>query len=240
VEQTDLPVWDGNDRINERSLITYGFATRLLGRVAPTREGESGGEVFEIGRLSIAQSYDPSRDIPPTSRLDLTGQPVNPGEPGDHLSDVDLAVRVNPGPVTSVRAYTTYDTSESNISSATLGVRLTEPLRQFDPSGRRRLFTRASFAVEYRFITDSILQLLDSSIALPVTDRIALLYSMRYDIDADSFLENYAGVRLLSSCNCWALNIGVTDTRNPNEVQVQAQFTLAGLGASPSGGFQAY
>ena len=84
------------------------------------------------------------------------------------------------------------------------------------------------------------MQLLDSSIALPVTDRIALLYNMRYDIDADTFLENYAGLRLLSSCNCWALNIGVTDTRNPNEVQVQAQFTLAGLGAPPSGGFQAY
>jgi lipopolysaccharide assembly outer membrane protein LptD (OstA) len=232
-------VWDGIDRINERSLITYGFATRLLGREAASEDGER-GEVFELGRLSIAQSYDPSRDIPPTSRLDLTGQPVNPGQPGDHLSDVDLALRVNPGPITSVRAYTTYDTSQNNISSATVGVRLTEPFRALDAAGRRRLFTRASFAVEYRFITDSILQLLDSSIALPVTDRIALLYNMRYDIDAGRFLENYTGVRLLSSCNCWALNIGVTDTSNPNEVQVQAQFTLAGLGAPPTSGFQAY
>lgn len=239
VNQSDLPVWDGIDRINERSLITYGFATRLLGRQAASEDGAR-GEVFELGRLSIAQSYDPSRDIPPTSRLDLTGQPVNPGEPGDHLSDVDLALRVNPGPITSVRAYTTYDTSENNISSATVGIRLTEPFRALDESGRRRLFTRASFAVEYRFITDSILQLLDSSIALPVTDRVALLYAMRYNIDADTFLENYAGVRLLSSCNCWALNVGVTNTSNPNEVQVQAQFTLAGLGAAPSGGFQAY
>jgi hypothetical protein len=118
-----------------------------------------------------------------------------------------------------------------------LGVRLTEPLRAFEGAGRPRLFTRASFAAEYRFITDSILQLLDSSIALPVTDRVALLYAMRYDIDAGSFLENYAGLRLLSSCDCWALNLGVTDTRNPNEVQVQAQFTLAGLGAAPITGF---
>ena len=63
---------------------------------------------------------------------------------------------------------------------------------------------------------------------------------MRYDIDAASFLENYAGLRLLSSCDCWTLNVGITDTRNPNEVQVQAQFTLAGLGAPASSGFQAY
>lgn len=237
VNQDDLPVWDGIDRINERSLITYGFATRLIGRSAPDAGGER-GEVFEISRLSVAQSYDPTRDIPPTSRLDdITGQPVNPGQKGDHFSDIDVALRVNPGPVTSVRAYTTYDASENNLSSATLGVRLTEPLRTFEEGGRPRLFTRASFAVEYRFITDSILQLLDSSIALPVTDRIALLYAMRYDIDAGSFLENYAGLRLLSSCDCWALNIGVTDTRNPNEVQVQAQFTLAGLGAAPITGF---
>ena len=53
---------------------------------------------------------------------------------------------------------------------------------------------------------------------------------MRYDINIGTFLENYIGVRLLSSCDCWALNLGVTQTRNPNEVQVQAQFTLAGLG----------
>lgn len=237
INQDDLPVWDGIDRINERSLITYGFATRLLGRSAPDAEGER-GEVFEISRLSVAQSYDPTRDIPPTSRLDdITGEPVNPGQQGDHFSDIDVALRVNPGPITSVRAYTTYDASENNISSAVLGVRLTEPLRAFEKGGRPRLFTRASFAAEYRFITDSILQLLDSSIALPVTDRVAVLYAMRYDIDAGTFLENYAGLRILSSCDCWALNLGVTDTRNPNEVQVQAQFTLAGLGAAPITGF---
>lgn len=239
VNQDDLPVWDGIDRINQRSTFTYGFATRLLGRSAPRPDGDR-GEVFEIARLSLAQSYDPTRDIPPTSQLDVTGQPVNPGEAGDHLSDIDLALRVNPGPITSIRAYTTYDASENDISSATLGVRLTEPFRALDPNGRRRLFTRASFAVEYRFITDNILQLVDSSISLPVTDRLALLYTMRYDIDAASFLENYAGVRLLSSCDCWALNVGVTNTRNPNEVQLQAQFTLAGLGAAPASGFEAY
>ncbi|MBX3026058.1 LPS-assembly protein LptD [bacterium] len=240
VTQSNLPVWDGIDRINERNLITYGFATRLLGRTAASTDGER-GEVFELGRLALQQSYDPSRDIPPTSQLNpTTGQPTNPGKPGDHLSDIDLSLRVNPGPITSIRAYTTYDTSQNNISSATVGLRLTEPFRRFDEAGRRRLFTRASFAVEYRFITDSILQLVDSSVALPLTDRIALLYTMRYNIDSDTFLENYAGVRLLSSCNCWALNLGVTDTSNPNEVQVQAQFTLAGLGNSPGGGFQAY
>ena len=160
--------------------------------------------------------------------------PSNPS-PGDHFSDIDFALRVNPSPVTSVRAYTTYDTSENELSSATLGIRLRQPERVLDEEIRPRLLTRATFNVEYRFITDNILQLLDSSVALPITDRIAALYAMRYDINVGSFLENYIGLQLLSSCDCWALNLGVIQTRNPNEVQVQAQFTLAGLGSAPGG-----
>ncbi|MGH7785710.1 MAG: LPS-assembly protein LptD, partial [Candidatus Binatia bacterium] len=234
VNQDDLPVFDGLDRINKRSLVTYGFATRLLGRSAGAgADDDKQGEVFELTRLSVAQSYDFIRDIPPTSLLDpLTGQPISPGQQGDHFSDIDFALRVNPSAVTSVRAFATYDTSQGNLSSATVGIRLREPARIFDQDIRPRLLTRATFDVEYRFITDTILQLLDSSIALPVTDRVAFLYAMRYDINADTFLENYFGLRLLSACDCWALNLGVTDTRNPNELQVQAQFTLAGLGGS--------
>jgi hypothetical protein len=34
VDQSDLPVFDGIDRINKRSMFTYGFASRLLGRSA--------------------------------------------------------------------------------------------------------------------------------------------------------------------------------------------------------------
>jgi LPS-assembly protein len=234
VDQTDLPVFDGIDRINRRSLFTYGLATRLLGRSVSAVE-EARGEVFELLRLSAMQSYDILRDIPPTSAIDpVTGVASDPSR-GDHFSDIDFALRVNPSAVTSVRAYATYDTSESDLSSATLGVRLRQPERVFGEEIRPRLLTRATFNVEYRFITNNILQLLDSSVALPLTDRIAALYAMRYDINVGSFLENYIGVRLLSSCDCWALNVGVIQTRNPNEIQVQAQFSLAGLGGAPGG-----
>lgn len=240
VDQDDLPVFDGIDRINKRSLFTYGFATRLLGRRAAVSEG-SAGQVVELTRLSIAQSYDFLRDIPPTTNINqVTGESDDPGDEGDHFSDIDFSLRVNPSPITAVRVFTTYDASENNISSTTVGVRLKEPLAELDPSVRPRLLTRATFNVEYRFITDGILQLLDSSMAVPLTDRIAVLYAMRYDINDGSFLENYAGLRLLSACDCWALSLGFSDTRNPNEIQVQAQFTLAGLGAAPGRGFEAY
>jgi len=240
VDQSDLPVFDGIDRINKRSLFTYGFESRLLARTAVAADAKKGGDVYELTRLSIAQSYDVLRDIPPTTNInDVTGEPIDP-QPGDHFSDIDVALRVNPGPITQVRAYATYDANEGDLSSATIGVRLKEPVRALDPSMRPRLFTRASFTVEYRYITDNILQFLDSTIALPVTDRIAGLYAIRYDILNGRFLENYAGLRLLSSCDCWALNLGFTQTTNPNELQLQAQFTLAGLGAGPIGGPGSY
>ena len=238
VDQGDLPVFDGVDRINARSLFTYGMATRLLGRSAPENEGER-GEVFELVRLSATQSYDIIRTIPPTSSINaVTGLPGNPSL-GDHFSDIDFALRVNPSPVTSVRAYATYDTSENDLSSATVGIRLRQPQRVLGEEIRPRLLTRLTFDVQYRFITDNILQLLDSSVSLPITDRLAALYAMRYDINIGSFLENYIGVQVLSSCDCWALNLGVIQTRNPNEVQVQAQFTLAGLG-NAAGGLRQY
>lgn len=239
VNQNDLPVFDGVDRINKRSLFTYGLASRLLGRSAAAADEEH-GEVFELARFSAVQSYDVLRDIPPTSQLDsVSGEPINP-RPGDHFSDIDFALRINPSTVTSIGGTATYDTGENQLSSATVGIRLREPARVFEEDIRPRLLTRATFNVEYRFITDNILQLLGSSIALPITDRIAGLYAMRYDINAASFLQNYIGVRLLSSCDCWALNVGMTQTRNPNEFQVQAQFTLAGLGNAPIGGLRSY
>jgi LPS-assembly protein len=229
VDQDDLPVFDGIDRINKRSLLTYGIASRLLVRTASTTDGAP-GDVFELARLSATQSYDFIRDIAPTTALDPTsGVPLNPSK-GDHFSDIDFALRVNPNTVTSLRAYATYDTSNNTLSSATVGIRFREPQRIFGQAIRPRLLTRAIFNVEYRFITDNILQMLSSSATLPLTDRIAALYAMRYDINTGTFLENYLGVRLLSSCDCWALNVGFTQTHNPNEVQFQAQFTLAGLG----------
>ncbi|MFN8642213.1 MAG: LPS assembly protein LptD [Candidatus Binatia bacterium] len=240
INQDDLPVFDGIDRINQRDLFTYGFATRLLGRYATTEDGKK-GEVFELMRLSVAQSADVLRSIPPTSALNpVTGQPTNPGDKGDHFSDVDVSLRINPNPTTSLRTFTTYDTSNGNISSTAIGIHLTEPFRSLDPKAPQRLWTRASFRAEYRFITDGILQQVITSTTLPLTDRFAVRYSMRYDIDSATFLGNYVGMRLLSSCDCWALNIGVHETHNPNEVQLQAQFSLGGFGAPITRGFEAY
>jgi LPS-assembly protein len=239
VNQDDLPVFDGIDRINKRSLVTYGVMSRLYGR-EESDSLDKHGEVRELADISATQSYDFLRQIPPTTRLDdVSGQPIDP-QPGNNFSDIDFAVGINPTTVTTIGGTATYNPEDNRLSSASAGIRFREPHRVFGQDIRPRLLTRASLNVQYRFITDNIVQLLDSTFALPITDRIAGLYTMRYDINVGSFLENYIGVRLLSSCDCWALNLGLTQTRNPNEVQVHAQFTLAGLGNSKLGGLRDY
>ena len=44
-------------------------------------------------------------------------------------------------------------------------------------------------------------------------------------------LSTEYGVRLKSPCDCWAADVGITDSYNPNEVQIQFQLTLGGLGS---------
>lgn len=227
VGQDDLPVFDTLDRINQRNLFAYGLASRLLAR----RDAE--GEVYELVRLSVLQAYDFSREIP--------GVGLN--APANHFSDVDFDFRVNPSPKTAVLFRSSYDTGDGELASVTTGVRLREPFGEADPTGRIRLFTRTTFNTAYRFVrdngidpdTNNEVQQLDTSVMLRLTSRIGFLYASRYDIRGTRFLDNHFGLRLLSACNCWGLDVGVTDKSNPNEIELRAQLTLVGLGSAGTG-----
>lgn len=81
-------------------------------------------------------------------------------------------------------------------------------------------------------LTANLLQELDDSIVIRLTDWAGFLYSSRYDVVHNQFLDNYFGLRLISTCDCWALDFAVVDRTNPQEVQVTAQLTLVGLGSS--------
>jgi lipopolysaccharide assembly outer membrane protein LptD (OstA) len=132
-----------------------------------------------------------------------------------------------------VRVTTNYDAINTNVPAAAVGIELREPVvhtKETDVHERLRIHN--SFDVSYRFISDSVLQLLQARTVLRLTDRIGGIYATRYDIKENRFLENYFGVRWVSSCDCWSLDIGLSDTSNPNEVQLRAQVNLVGLGSS--------
>lgn len=231
VGQGNLPLFDGVDRINRRNLLTYGVVSRLLGRFSDESLPETSGQpapasndttIRELARVSLMQSFDISRKI----------EPLQVGRSADHFSDIDFAGLVNPSPSLSMRFNTSYDTSNSNFSAARIGFFVQDP-RGIGSSreGRMQLETRTSAGVSYRFLTENLLQEIDSNVVLRLTDWAGFLYASRYDVVSDSFLDNYFGLRLVSTCDCWALEISVADRTNPSEVEVRAQLTLVGIGS---------
>ncbi len=232
VEQSDLPLFDGIDRVNRRNLLSYGFVSRFIGKFAapPQTSADPASDVLhsqirELARFSLMQSYDLSREI----------DPQQPDRSPNHFSDVDVDGRINPSRALSVRFHSNYDAGNNNITAARLGIFIEDPrTRPAGSSDMPRLDTRTSAGISYRFLTQNQLQEVDDNIVIRLTDWAGFLYSSRYDIVANRFLDNYFGLRLISTCDCWALDFAVVDRTNPQEVEVRAQLTLAGLGSSKS------
>lgn len=247
ISQEDIPPFDGLDRVRRRSLMTYGFVSRLLARSTrveteeverdETVQDQAGqdevGQIYELTRFSIAQSYDFEREIG-----SIVGSRTE-----DQFSDIDFAVRVSPIRATTVLGNSTFDTGSGGFSSAAVGLRLRDPRKLSD---RARLVTRPSFSFTYRVIRDNRLstrdpdrsdevQQLDSTLIVPVSERMGFLYATRYDIRNRRFFENHVGLRIISACDCWSLDMGFTDRSNPNELEWRAQLTLVGLGSFGTG-----
>jgi LPS-assembly protein len=240
VSQVDLPLFDGVDRVNQRNLFTYGLSSRIVGKfeeeVALHTESEEGVEPAaassgrpqatseryrEIARFSLMQSVDVLRDI----------DPLQAGRPADHFSDIDFGGRINPARVFSLRFAGSYDTLNNDLSAARVGFFFEEPWSTRRESVSSGLETRTSAGVSYRLITPNILQEVDSNVVVRLTDWAGLLYASRYDVSENQFLNNYWGVRFVSTCDCWAIDIAIEDRSNPQEVEVRVQVTLVGLGS---------
>jgi LPS-assembly protein len=232
VNQSDLPLFDGIDRVNQRNLFTYGLVSRFIGKFAEQEpddralfertQGSTTSYTRELARLSIAQSVDVARSI----------SPIETGRASDHFSDIDFGAELNPSRALSVRFHANYDTGISDFSSTRVGFFLQDPRNLGSKDERPRLETRTSVGVSYRLLTGNLLQEIDSNVVLRLTKWAGFLYSSRYDVVTDSFLSQFYGLRLLSTCDCWALDLAVANTTNPQETQVRAQLTLVGLGSS--------
>lgn len=237
VNQEELPIFDDADRMRQRNLMTYGFVSRLFGRFAEDSAGEgpvgddpydrwrrpsAPGGVRELVRFSLTQSYDVERVIPPVGEA-----PGGPG--GDHLSDFDLYLRATPVDAVSFGAYSSFDSSAADVSAAAFSLRI---LDTRSPARAGRLDNRSSATINYRFITRNLLQQVDGAALLQVSDRIGFLGGMRYDVINDRLLESIFGIRLLSACDCWGLDLTFIDKSNPSEVEVRAVLTLVGFGTA--------
>lgn len=260
VAQDDLPLWDSIDRIRARNAITYGVASRLLakirgGEVSLVTEGLAPGETLtnevvgdqsygppqgptisgasaaavaderiqELGRTWIRQSYQISQPL-------ITGQ---------NFSGVEVGLRVTPVRFFGAQGRLVYAVENpAKLSSATAGINLYDPRPVSGPDDLflPELRPANSISAYYQFTGDQFgvsgdgVESINLAATYRVTNNFALSYLTRYDAIARSFLENWAGFRVISSCDCWVVDLAFVDRVNPDNTGVRVQVSLVGLG----------
>src|SRR5262249_25790326 len=91
----------------------------------------------------------------------------------------------------------------------------------------------------------------DGALYLRATDYLGFLMLARYDLSTTQapvpnhpeqlhtlgphFLERDFFVRIMSRCDCWLFEAGVSDRSDTNDTTVRVQFTLYGLGSIGQG-----
>ncbi len=218
VGQDDMPVFDSIDRMRSRSLLTYGVATSLVGRTSADRKART--DTRELARLWLLQGVDFERDVP-----SLAEDAVR----DDAVTDLELGGRVYPGESLTLEFSNQVDVGAQDLSAATVGFHIVDPRQLYDEP--EELQMRSSAGVTYRFLTGNEVQGIDGEIALRVMKSFGLAFATRYDVVTSRFRDRFFGLRLLSQCNCWALQVGITDRINPKEIEASVRFSLVGFGS---------
>ncbi len=195
----------------------------------------------ELVRASILHGYDLSRPLVGDS----------------HASDVDVGIRLTPLDYVGLTYNTTVGIEQREIRGLSTGLFLREPWWT-PPSIVRNFQSPTTIGISYRFIQSDVnrgapappieaplqnsagVNELDGSFYLRLGDYLGFTFLSRYDLSTSTvgtstlgphFLERDYLVRLISRCNCWVLQAGVSDKTNPDERLFRVQFTLFGLGS---------
>jgi LPS-assembly protein len=254
INQSQLPLFDETDRIESRSLISYGFTTRLYaklpalqpsqgpeGEADDTGEGEGtgsttpfrarsfqgGDSVEELLRFTVLQAYD-------------TDYAVAKGT--SHFSDIDLTGFAFPTRIWSMGGQVGYSPQQSEIQYASAFLNF-QPwwLNNASKLYMGKAETGSFLQVSYNYIAagpdaapgvnSGLSQSLVVRSYYELFDRMGIYFAPSYDFVAHKMLSAEYGVRIKSPCDCWAFDMGITKTVNPSETQYQFQVTLGGIGS---------
>jgi len=275
ISQSGVPLFDERDRINARSLIVYGFTSRLFAKMSSSATTPSVAENAdaEAGAVRVADSgqdpgletssdgvgvYDTTnssethsgtgettRELVSMTLMQAydTTYAVQPNQVA--LSDVEGKFTLFPTSVVSFGTQFAYDPrSNPGISLASIQMNLQPPWNQNErPSlymGKALTgsflqvsynYVRSANTVEFVSTSRNSSQFFALRAYYDLLDRIGLYFAPDYDIAASRMLSTQYGVRLKSPCDCWAVDLGITNSYNPNELSFQVQATLGGLGS---------
>jgi LPS-assembly protein len=268
VNQDDLPLYDYYDRVNARNLFTYGIATRFLGKfgagdadqanpppsvgneflgnelygpMQPPRlaPGVGGTRIRELARAYVQNSYS-LRPLP----VPVVG--TDEDDDGEietintRFTGIDVGLQVTPVTFAAARSRAVYSVAQNRLLYAEVGAHLYDPrpIPVADDLSLPGLRPTNSASLFYQFNSGGTVENINLATTFRVTDRVAISYFGRFDAEIGRFLENWAGIRLISGCDCWVLDLALVDRSNPDELQVRVLFSLVGLGSFGQQPFQ--
>ncbi len=241
--QDSLPLFDSFDRIRAKSSFTYGVSTTLLGRFVPTEVtsdeipelsprvqdlqgadidrplddiGLGGlddgfgnvslrkGEIRKLATLSIRQNYDyfeKTKDFDPNR---------------DEFSDVALDLGLYPSSYLGVSFGTNYDYEDNQLTS-------------WNMMGSVKSDRGDSLRTRVSYVREAVSQV-EGNLEVVLTDKMKAAYYARFDDRNSEMIEQRAGVRMGGGCNCWHVDLGLSDLINPDRRSFMVSFTFAGLG----------
>jgi LPS-assembly protein len=250
--QSSLPLFDEIDRIEPRSLFVYGVTSRIFLKFSPettprlyqqskdeqqeqpeqpdqgaahpfmARSFVNGSTIEEILRVTLEQAYD-------------TTHAVTQGS-GTRMSDLDLIGSAFPESTVSIGGQLNYSPQVSSIHSAT-------GYLSFRPwwEQKSKIMTNSFFMLNYNYIgpgpqsqpgvNATYNQYVSASLYYEMLNRVGVLFAPAYDLTTHQLLSAEYGLRIKPPCNCWAMDMGITNTVNPSETQFQFQLTLGGIGS---------
>ena len=253
IDQSALPLFDQIDRIEPRSLFTYGVTSHFYAKLThsqaedldgdgpPSGDDEipsyspfrarsytNGSSVVEVLRLTLQQAYDTNHAI---------------AKGASRFADLDMVATAFPTSVWSMGG-------ELGYSPQTNGIRNADVSLSFQPwwtTNTPKLYMGKAEAgsflqISYDYIAPgpntvkpgqsaNLSQFLDARLYYDVFDRLGFYFAPSYDFVKHKLISAEYGLRLKSPCDCWALDLGITKTINPSETQYQFQATLGGLGS---------
>ena len=256
VNQNNLPLFDQVDRINARSLFTYGFTSRLIAKIpgaaaipnAPSEQPNApfslsdsifgaraadtmigSDRIEEIVRFSIEQAYDTNHSVDPVT--------------GSGMSDVEASLSLLPTKVASFGSTVDYDPrTRQQINFASVYFDFQPPWTNNQPNLYMGRAMAGSFLqLSYNYIGPHATVITPTEpngseevmlrTYYELFDRLGVYFAPSYDLSASRLLSAEYGVRIKSPCDCWSVDFGIVDTVNPNELSYQFQVTLGGLGS---------
>jgi LPS-assembly protein len=247
VDQNDLPLFDELDRINGRSLLTYGVTSRIFARSAPqlvvannqeeqsdegqavmTGVGPAAGMAREMAEFQLLQAYDTSHAI---------------AKGGSRWSDLEGSAIMMPMNLASLGSQLGYDPRDSRITYSSVYFTMQPPGATNAPSlymGRALVGSFVQLSYNYIApgptalqpgVNSSFFEFLTLRAYYDLFDRLGVFFAPSYDIVNSKLLSAEYGVRIKSPCNCWAVDVGITQSTNPSETAVQFMVTLGGIGS---------